>query len=157
MKKVLYFISFVVLLLTSCTSKENKADALIKARGFECANVEKLEEFQCNPASAEMVMVAYNSLWRNDSLSRNMRLSSSNINYVYNEIQRQEQNAKKLLEKADEIGMINNHTELCGYYVVISPDKINGAYIDKNRKCTRYEVFFDKDVERIIGIHPIRK
>ena len=46
--------------------------------------------------------------------------------------------------------MINNHTELCGYYVVISPDKINGAYIDKNRKCTRYEVFFDKDVERII-------
>jgi len=39
MKKVLYFISFVVLLLTSCTSKENKADALIKARGFECANV----------------------------------------------------------------------------------------------------------------------
>lgn len=53
--------------------------------------------------------------------------------------------------------MINNHTELCGYYVVISPDKINGAYIDKNRKCIRYEVFFDKDVERIIGIHPIRK
>lgn len=112
MKKVLYFISFVVLLLTSCTSKENKADALIKARGFECANVEKLEEFQCNPASAEMVMVAYNSLWRNDSLSMNMHLSSSNINYVYNEIQRQEQNAKNLLEKADEIGMINNHTEL---------------------------------------------
>lgn len=35
--------------------------------------------------------------------------------------------------------------------------KINGAYIDKNRKCIRYEVFFDKDVERIIGIHPIRK
>lgn len=59
MKKVLYFISFIVLLLTSCTSKENKADALIKARGFECANVEKLEEFQCNPASAEMIMVAY--------------------------------------------------------------------------------------------------
>lgn len=157
MKKVLYFISFVVLLLTSCTSKENKADTLIKARGFECANVEKLEEFQCNPASAEMIMVAYNSLWRNDSLSRNMHLSSSNINYVYNEIQRQEQNAKNLLEKADEIGMINNQTELCGYYVVISPDKINGVYIDKNRKCTRYEVFFDKDVERIIGIHPIRK
>lgn len=64
---------------------------------------------------------------------------------------------QKSVGKADEIGMINNHTELCGYYVVISPDKINGAYIDKNRKCTRYEVFFDKDVERIIGIHPIGK
>lgn len=157
MKKVLYLISFVVLLLTSCTSKENKADSLVKARGFECANIEKLEEFQCNPASAEMVMVAYNALWRNDSLFRNMYLSSSNISYVYNEIQRQEQNAKNLLEKADEIGMANSHTELCGYYAVISPEKINGAYIDKNRKCTRYEVFFDKDVERIIGIHPIGK
>ena len=118
MKKVLYFISFVVLLLTSCTSKENKADALIKARGFECANVEKLEEFQCNPASAEMIMVAYNSLWRNDSLSRNMHLSSSNINYVYNEIHRQEQNAKNLLEKADEIGMINKKEAILNMFSI---------------------------------------
>lgn len=38
---------------------------------------------------------------------------------------------QKSVGKADEIGMINNHTELCGYYVIISPDKINGAYIDK--------------------------
>lgn len=157
MKKMLLLI-MGLLILVSCTSKEEKADALVKARGFECLHVEKLEEFKCNPSSSVLIMTAYNGLWRNDSLVRNMNLSSDGINYVYEEISRQAANAKELLQKADEISTTNpDKDELCGYYAIISPTKINGSFVDKSRKCTRYEVFFDKDIKSIIGIHPISK
>ena len=89
---------------------------------------------------------------------RNMDLSSNNINYVYGKIVNQEANAKGLLERADILSTSSSaKEELCGYYATISPTKINGSFVDKNRKCTKYEVFFDKDMKSIIGIHPIRK
>ena len=101
MKKICFVFTLALSVLVSCTSKEDKADALVKDRGFDCPHIEKLEEFNCNPASSVLMMTAYNSLWQNDSLMRNMDLSSNNINYVYGKIVNQEANAKGLLERAD--------------------------------------------------------
>lgn len=158
MKKICFVFTLALSVLVSCTSKEDKADALVKDRGFDCPHIEKLEEFNCNPASSVLMMTAYNSLWQNDSLMRNMDLSSNNINYVYGKIANQEANAKGLLERADILSTSSSaKEELCGYYATISPTKINGSFVDKNRKCTKYEVFFDKDMKSIIGIHPIHK
>ena len=88
MKKICFVFTLALSVLVSCTSKEDKADALVKDRGFDCPHIEKLEEFNCNPASSVLMMTAYNSLWQNDSLMRNMDLSSNNINYVYAKIDR---------------------------------------------------------------------
>lgn len=159
MKKLLFFMTLgLFTVLSSCTSKEDKADSLVKARGFECSHIEKLEEFKCNPSASVLIMTAYNALWRNDSLMRNMDLSSDGVNLAYEEISKQEINAKGLLQRADELSANNSEKdELCGYYAIISPTKIDGSFVDKSRKCTKYEVFFDKDMKGIIGIHPISK
>lgn len=100
MKKICFVFTLALSVLVSCTSKEDKADALVKDRGFDCPHIEKLEEFNCNPASSVLMMTAYNSLWQNDSLMRNMDLSSNNINYVYGKIVNQESQCKGVAGKS---------------------------------------------------------